>query len=202
MGNGHTGSPLWTDRHMWKHFLPVTSLAGGNKGESPRFEPEKNSINLLAAWGKMVTEKAKKYHSICEINFVSLSILFTVIHMTLLFITASQRSCWKVMFSVMSVSHSVHVLVSLYDPWLWSRWSVTGHMRQPWTCSKLFTWTSPYRYPRPARERTVDLRLKGLLVIFSISSFTWVKRMSTSKQGFSLNWLFNRISECLNIVVD
>ena len=22
--------PLWTDRHLWKHYLPVTSFAGGN----------------------------------------------------------------------------------------------------------------------------------------------------------------------------
>ena len=47
----------------------------------------------------MVTENAKKYYSICEINLVSLSILFTVIHMTLLFITPGQRSH--------SVCHSV-----------------------------------------------------------------------------------------------
>ena len=32
MGYGHMGtpSPLWTDRNLWKHYLPATSLAGGN----------------------------------------------------------------------------------------------------------------------------------------------------------------------------
>ena len=32
-GNGHMGAPhlRWTDRHDWKHYLPATYLAGGNK---------------------------------------------------------------------------------------------------------------------------------------------------------------------------
>ena len=32
MNNGHMGpSPLWTYRRLWKHYLPATSFAGGNK---------------------------------------------------------------------------------------------------------------------------------------------------------------------------
>ena len=30
-GNGHMGTPLWADKHKWKHYLPSTSLAGSNK---------------------------------------------------------------------------------------------------------------------------------------------------------------------------
>ena len=26
-----TETPLWTDKHLWKHYLPATSFAGGNK---------------------------------------------------------------------------------------------------------------------------------------------------------------------------
>ena len=35
IGNGHLGTHLlWTDRHLWKHYLPPTSLTGSNKIES------------------------------------------------------------------------------------------------------------------------------------------------------------------------
>ena len=30
MGNDDIGTPLWTGRHKWKHYLPATSIAGGN----------------------------------------------------------------------------------------------------------------------------------------------------------------------------
>ena len=30
MGNCHVGPPIWTDKQDWKHYLPATSVAGGN----------------------------------------------------------------------------------------------------------------------------------------------------------------------------
>ena len=29
-GTRHTNPLLWTDRHLWKHYLPTTTVAGGN----------------------------------------------------------------------------------------------------------------------------------------------------------------------------
>ena len=44
MGNGHMVTPMWTDRHEWKYYLPETSLAGGNN-EYGKIEFCKNENN-------------------------------------------------------------------------------------------------------------------------------------------------------------
>ena len=33
MANGHMGTPLCTDTHLWKQYLPTTSLASSNNNE-------------------------------------------------------------------------------------------------------------------------------------------------------------------------
>ena len=35
MGSGHMEPPHGTDRHNCKHYLPATSLTGGNNSSSP-----------------------------------------------------------------------------------------------------------------------------------------------------------------------
>ena len=38
MGNGHLGTPEQNDKHIWKHYIPATSLAGCKIRMSPKLQ--------------------------------------------------------------------------------------------------------------------------------------------------------------------
>ena len=101
-------------------------------------------------------------------DFSIFTLPHTLSHLSV--ITAGQWSCGKVMFSVVSVCHSVHMgegslcdrcgpvqICSLGDP-LAPALLLPGHTGTQ-TCSNMFTWASPYRAnPPPELVEICSLR--------------------------------------------
>ena len=60
MGNGHMETPLllWTDRRLWKHYLPATSFAGGNKPQHSNSMP---NVNVMCTKYQLVSISRHSY---------------------------------------------------------------------------------------------------------------------------------------------
>ena len=59
----HGDPPLWTDRHDWKHYLPATSLAGGNMSNAKQNEMKKMTVLQSVHWYQLMkVYHASKFH--------------------------------------------------------------------------------------------------------------------------------------------
>ena len=120
--------PPWTDKHPWKHYLPATSFGGGNSTVMQTLLTFCMTGNLYM--NTVETEHGKiennsqmfplPHFQLKSVNICTslTSKLKTYMETCFLVFTAGKRSCGKVMFLHLSVSHSVHMGSgggSLYD---------------------------------------------------------------------------------------
>ena len=59
MEMGQTPPPVWTDRHVWKQYLPYPSDAGGKKTLLVFIDPASSEVNTI-----LILNRGSKFHPI------------------------------------------------------------------------------------------------------------------------------------------